>query len=134
MALNLKPSVGKGMPARKYQRRNGPNPFLEGFEGAEDPKLGTLLDSFERNQDYAVTVKGAWVDDTVKKGPRIGQPVQRLVGEAAEVESMLRAAANALGIGVTIQMEPPTSKGLITIHYLGKVRTQYGQTDDSPES
>lgn len=136
MALNLsklKPAEGKGMPARKYSRRNGPNPFLEGFPEQADPKVGTLLDSYERDKDFDVTVPGQWIEDTIKKGPRIGQPIQRLIGDAAEVESLLRSAANSLGIGVSIKMDPPTSKGMITVHYIGKVRTVYGETDDSAE-
>lgn len=132
MNLNaLKPKSGKGMPARKYNRRNGPNPFLEGFPGQDDPKVGTLLDSYERDQDFEITVPGQWIDDVIKKGPKVGQPIQRLVGDAAEVESMLRSAANALNIGVSIKMDPPTAKGLITVHYIGKVRANYAQ--DEPD-
>lgn len=135
MALDLaklKPAAGKGMPARKYNRRGGPNPFLEGFTGQKDPKVGTLLYSYENDKDFDVTVAGEWIEDTIKKGPKKGQPIQRLIGDAAEVESMLRSAANSLGIGVSVKMDPPVD-GLITIHYLGKERASYGPSDDDTD-
>lgn len=120
----LAPVKGAGMAPREVTRKprdEQPNPFLT---------EGWLQQSYETGQDYEVTVNGEWSISKVKKGPRKGEEIERLTGEAAEVTKMLREASNKLGIGVTIQYAQATTRtgkdipGKVVVHYLGKVRKQ----------
>lgn len=128
------PSVATEIPAKRESagaRDRGPNLFLQPQEGF--PK-GYLWKSFEDGKWYDLPVSGGWVVDTIKKGTRKGQEVDRLEGDAAEVVRQLREAAAALGIGVAIKYFPVLIKGgakkgqeapdMVLIKYLGQQRKQ----------
>lgn len=131
----LAPVKGEGMAPRSVhrERTEQPNPFLDN---------GWLKESYDTNTDYQVTVDGTWEESKVLKGPRKGEPMERLTGEAADVTLMLRNAANRLGIGVSIQYSIPTYKsgknkgeeiaGKVTVHYLGKERKRPRKTGAQP--
>lgn len=120
----LAPVVGAGLSPRRASRTSGPNPFLDN---------GWLESSYDTGQDYEVTVPGQYIDDTIKRGERVGEPTQRLTGDAATVVSMLRTAANKLGIGVSIEVVPAKRKGQMTVKYLGKERKNYSRDVEDVE-
>jgi hypothetical protein len=123
MALNInaikstaKPTT---MPARKGSitaRDLGPNFFLD---KAWDKNLQASYDNAEA---YEITVAGEFKDDTVKKGPKKGQPLKRLTGDAADAVTLLRAAADTLKIGVSVTTVPARAKGQVVVKYLGQKR------------
>lgn len=136
------PTRGSGMPKRQG-RTNGPNPFLEGFPQEDGTVVmdGTLIHSWELKRegekaDFEVVVQGDWVPDTIKKGPRLGEPVDRLVGEVAQVESQLRSAADKLGIGVAVVVSKGRKKGTMIVQYEAKRRNAFTprNRDDAPDA
>lgn len=128
MALDLSaltPVEGSGMSPRRNTRTAGPNPFLDN---------GWLLKSYEEGQDYEIGPVSGWYEDTtIQRGERAGEPTQKLVGDAAQVVSMLRTAANKLDIGVSIEIVPGKRKGTVVIKYLGKERRAYTRGEETEE-
>jgi len=119
MALELAAPVPSATPIERRAGRavqHGPNLFLNN---------GWLLDSYNNGRTDEIIVDGEWVEDTIKKGEKKGQPVMRLTGDAAEVVRQLREAATELNIGVTIKDYPVLNrnnkevKGKVLIKYLG---------------
>lgn len=133
---NLTPTAGDGMPARRSTRTSGPNPFLDGFPDGNGGvnTVGTLEYSYDNDKDFVVTVPGTYEDTEIKRGPHKGEPTKKLTGDAAAVVSMLRTAADKLGIGCSIVVTPGKRKGTLAIQYLGKVRKQYGPRDEDQEN
>ena len=130
MALDLStitPQAGSGMTPRRASRTSGPNPFLDN---------GWLEESYNTGQDYEVgPVAGTYEDGVIQRGERAGEPTTRLVGDAATVVSMLRTAANKLGIGVSIEVVPTKRKGQVIVKYVGKDRKNYTRgTEDETET
>jgi hypothetical protein len=131
---DLKPKAGTGIVRNRRVREPQENPFLD-----EDME-GNLKQSYELGQDYEITVSGWWEVDTIKRGESAGQEIDRLRGDAAEVVSFLRRAANELGIGVTIQTvdaSPDDVKEgdeLVTVKYMGVERRQYTKSEPDPDA
>jgi hypothetical protein len=130
MALNLAelaPQPGAGMTPRRASRTSGPNPFLDN---------GWLEESYTNGQDYEVGPVSGWYEEgVIQRGERAGEPTTRLAGDAATVVSMLRTAANKLGIGVTIEVVPAKrGKNMVIVKYMGKTRKNYTRgTDEDTE-
>lgn len=126
MALNLadlSPAESDWTPAPRGRQAidKGPNPFLT---------EGWLKRTFDNGKAEKVTVAGHWeevqatVNQDGKRVPKFdasGQPVmkQALKGDAADVVSMIRDAADAMKIGATINPVKGRRNGTVTIHYLG---------------
>lgn len=126
----LAPTPGSGMSRRRGTRTAGPNPFLD---------EGWLQQSYDDGQDYELVVKGWWIDDTIKRGDRAGEPTTRLQGDAAEIVSLLRSAAAKLGIGVSVEVVPALGKNgkelkdTVVVKYLGKDRKNYTRAEEIAE-
>lgn len=132
--IDLSPQVGAGMPERRAGRVAQPNPFLLGFKKSDGTvdETGTLMDSFNNGTDFVLTVPGEWVDDVVKRGERAGEPLLRLIGPAAQVEHMIRSAADSLGLGVSIAIDAsPNKRGHVVIRYQAKTRRAYGKKNEN---
>lgn len=125
MALEIQAPTksATGMPRRAGRASvdHGPNLFLDN---------GWLLQSYETGEPYEVPVEGEFIQDTIKKGARKGEPTERLTGDAAEVVRQLREAANELNIGVAIKYyevlnkNKTVKKGWVLVKYQGVARKQ----------
>lgn len=142
MALDLStlaPVPGTGLTRRSSGREAGPNPFLDN---------GWLLNSYETEQDFEVTVGGTWERAVKTRGKHKGQEYDKLVGDAATVVRMLRDAADKLEIGVAIECVPAVKivnegkrnertediPGQVTVKYLGKTRKVYKDREGTDEA
>lgn len=119
MDFNALTPVVAEFPTRTRNRGTaGPNPFITN---------GWLKGSYDRNEAQSVTVPGAYEEYVSKKGASAGETRQRLTGDAAQIVSLLRAAADELNIGVSIDVAQAMNgkrevKGQMTITYLGHKR------------
>lgn len=151
----FRPKAGRGMPKRTNTRTADPNPFLEGFtleDGTVDMN-GTILDSYQlkmagKKADFEIEVPGKWEAGTIKKGPHIGEPTERLTGDASKIEAQIRRAADATMVtdpetgnvgpaGVSIAILESKRKGHVIIQYEAKKRANYGPrtgTDETAEA
>jgi|SRR5882672_3030802 len=126
----IQPTEGAGLSPRRNSRVTGPNPFLDN---------DWLENSYTDGKDYEVTVPGFWEEGKVTRGKRIGEPISRLRGDASTVVSLLRSAADYLGIGVAIETVPAVNargqerKGFVTVKYLGKTRRQTKDGEEEVE-
>lgn len=114
----LAPTESQWTPAargRKAQDK-GPNPFVTN---------GWLKQTYETGKAQSVTVEGYWEEKDRKT--RAGEDVTRkfLRGDAEEIVKLLRAAANELKIGVTLNVVPARKRGFVTVHFLGQKRKEY---------
>lgn len=118
MALNLEnlAPVETTMSPRKAPREAVANPFLT---------EGWMLRTYESGKAEEVTVPGAYIDG-VRKDRKTGEetPIQKLTGDAAQVVNLIRYAADALGIGVRVEVVPAKRKGYMVVKYLGQERRQ----------
>ena len=101
-------------------RNMGPNPFLDSAWPFN------LKASYENAEAYEITVNGAYVDGVIEKGEKKGQKISRLTGDAADAVTLLRAAADKLGLGVSIPMplKAGATKGTLVVKYAGAKRKQ----------
>jgi hypothetical protein len=124
----MKPTDGTGLTSRRGPRTAGPNPFLE---------RGWLKESYDQNvkkfphpDKVFGPVQGKLVETTISRGDRIGEPTTKWTGDVQAVISLLRTAADKMGIGVSIEIVPARTArnqeraGWFDVKYLGKVRRQ----------
>jgi hypothetical protein len=110
----------------KNGRDLGPNFFL-------DPKWEfSLINSYEKKEPYKIVVTGIYVDSTYLRGPKKGQPMSRLTGDAGDAVALLRKAGVKLSIGVAIKEyagKGPDGevipKGHILIQYQGQKQREH---------
>jgi len=129
MALELSaPTVSAAPLERRVGRATidrGPNLFLDN---------GWLAKSYETGETYELPVDGRLEAGIIKKGPKKGEPTERLTGDAAEVTRQLREAAEQLNIGVSIKYYPIKNErtkkvieGKLLVKYVGITRKQRRQ-------
>lgn len=133
MALDVKNLKAREttMPARKGTRTKrdlGPNPFLDGnWEFS-------LKASYDNAQAFELDFQGEYVDTKLKRGKNKGQPTRKLQGDAADAETLIRDAADKLGIGASVAVVPALvasgpnkgkpRPGWYTVKYQGQKRKQ----------
>lgn len=112
---------------RTREGHTGPNPFLDN---------GWLEESYQSGDTMSVIASGGWEErqkTTKQREPQFdeeGNPIMHtvLVGDAATAVSLIRRAADYLGIGVKIDAVPATNergrelKNQVEVKYLGKER------------
>ena len=114
----LKPAT-TDMTPRRTGRAPAENPFLTN---------DWVLKSYESGTAFAVEVPGEWVSYT-RTGKNPG-PATKLSGDAVSAVTMIRKAAEELGIGVRIEYGESKKKGHVQIKFLGTVRKQRRTADD----
>lgn|SRR5262245_4146830 len=117
------------MPPRRGTRTKrdlGPNPWLD-----KDWEFN-LKSSYDNAEPYELDFQGEEKDDTVRKGVKKGQPIKRLSGDAADAQTLIRDAADKLGLGVSVVVTPAVHTsgvnkgkpraGWFTVKYQGQKR------------
>jgi len=122
-ALKAKPTQMTPRNVNRTGRDLGPNPWLD------KAWPFNLQTSYDNAEAYEMELKGTTVTATYIKGKNKGAEYTKLTGDAADAETLIRDAAEKLGIGASVQITPAKRAGYFTVKYQGQKRknTQKGQ-------
>ena len=83
----------------------GPNPFLD------KTWPFNLENSYKAGKAFEITLPGHIEKGVIKSGDREGQTVERVRGDAAVAQTLLRDASNKLDLGVSITVDTVDAEG-----------------------
>lgn len=102
----------------------GPNPWLDKvWENG-------LWASYEGDVAFAADFPGALEMLPAKRGVNKGEPIEKVTGDAADAIVLIRAAAEVMGIGVSIRTKKARN-GFVNVTWYGKTRKQTRKTSDT---
>ncbi len=94
----------------------------------------SLKNSYDNAEAYELDFSGTFEETVVAKGKNKGEKTTKLTGEAADAVTLIRDAADHLGIGVSIRTKPAKARGKVTVTYQGQKRKIYKSKDTDAQN
>lgn len=138
-AIKVKPTVMPKRAGTKASRDLGPNHWLD------KAMPGGLWESYETATAFEAELPGEYRTATYTKGKDKGKEYDKLFGEAADAETLIRDAAELFGIGVSVRISPAVVQsgpnkgkpkpGVMVVQWQGQKRKEYKpRTPAAPEA
>lgn len=109
----------------RAKKDKGPNPWLD-----KTWETG-LWASYNEDLAFEAEFKGNIEMVPAKRGKNVGEPIEKVTGEASEAIKLIRDAATILGIGVAVRYRKGRN-GFVSVTWHGKTRKKFEKKDVTP--